>query len=66
MVRGQQRWWREMTYQHGGEQDRAVLLKQVPPGILSSLNFADAVCMRCLEMGRVECGQAQCMLCLSL
>lgn len=53
MVRGQQRWWRQMTYQHGGGQDRAVLLKHVPPGFLGSLNFADAVCVRRLEMGRV-------------
>lgn len=32
MVRGQQIWWREMTYQRGGGQDGAVLLKHFPPG----------------------------------
>lgn len=53
MVRGQRRWWREMIYQHGDGQDRAVLLKQTPPGFLGSLNFANAVCVRSLEMGWV-------------
>lgn len=51
MARGQQRWWREMIYQHGGGQDHAVLLKHVPPAFLGSLNFADAVCVRSLELG---------------